>query len=218
MTEKQVLLHKGDVNVSATELGEKWTTVKFIPALFVVLLLVSGCDEPNLNNPIVRNRILAEALPAANLQTRRTPSGEEMFYAPNEQEPYTGWVKEQKHKLWGIRDGKRHGKWAEWYYNGQKKSEGSYEDGKRHGKWTQWDDNGQMASEENYQEDKKHGKWAEWYYNGQKRRLKEAIRKIRDMTNGSNGTIMVKWHRKKTTRMAEIRQMDPMGLQRGKKV
>ena len=174
MTEKQVLLHKGGVNIPATESGEKWATVKIIPALFAVLLLVSGCGEPNLNDPKVRDKILAEALPENNLQTRRTPSGEEMHYAPNEQTPYTGWLKENKppmkegkYRLWKMRDGKKHGKWAEWYRDGQTEIEGSYQEDKKHGKWTRWRSNGQKVKEENYQDGVLHGKWVEWYENGQ---------------------------------------------------
>ena len=48
---------------------------------------------PNLDDPRAREQILAEALDEDNLQTRNSPSGEELFFAPNQEVPYTGWVK-----------------------------------------------------------------------------------------------------------------------------
>ncbi len=174
MTKKRILLHKGGMNVSATESREMRATMKFIPALFAVLMLVCGCGEPNLDDPKVRDKIFAEAIDKDILQIRRTPSGKEMPYAPNEQKPYTGWVKEQEQEqgfsLWWLsrmRDGKKHGKWIKWYKNWQKESEGSYQEDKKNGKWTEWYENGQMASEGSYHDGKKNGKWTEWYDNGQ---------------------------------------------------
>ena len=172
MTKKRILLHNGGMNVFATGLGANWAAMKFIPALLAVLLL--GCGEPNLDDPKVRDKIFAEAINKDILQIRRTPSGEEMPYAPNEQKSYTGWVKDQKQEqglrllgLWRMKDGKKNGKWTEWYENGQMASEGSYQEDKKIGKWTAWHENGQMASKGSYQEDKKNGKWTAWYKNGQ---------------------------------------------------
>ena len=174
MTKKRVLLHKGGMNVSTTGLGENWATMKFILALLAVLQLVVSCGEPNLDDPKVRDKIFAEAINKDILQIQRTPSGEEMSYAPNEQKPYEGWVKDQKQEqelrllwLWRMMDGKKNGKWTAWYENGQMALEGSYQEDKKNGKWTAWYKNGQMASEGSYQEDKKNGKWTEWYENGQ---------------------------------------------------
>ncbi len=174
MTKKRILLHKGGMNVSTTGLGENWATMKFILALLAVLQLVVSCGEPNLDDPKVRDKIFAEAINKDILQIQRTPSGEEMSYAPNEQKPYEGWVKDQKQEqelrllwLWRMMDGKKNGKWTAWYENGQMALEGSYQEDKKNGKWTAWYKNGQMASEGSYQEDKKNGKWTEWYENGQ---------------------------------------------------
>ena len=114
MTKKRVLLHKGGMNVSTTGLGENWATMKFILALLAVLQLVVSCGEPNLDDPKVRDKIFAEAINKDILQIQRTPSGEEMSYAPNEQKPYEGWVKDQKQEqelrllwLWRMMDGKK---------------------------------------------------------------------------------------------------------------
>ena len=73
---------------------------------------------PNLDDPKMREQILMEAIDEDNLQTRQSSSGEELFYAPNQEEPYTGWVKSQQeeddnllwyNELWQVQDGKKHG-------------------------------------------------------------------------------------------------------------
>ena len=63
-----------------------------------------------------------------------------LVYLPNQQEPFTG------NNLCK-------------YENGQKKSEGKFKDGKKEGKWTEWYGNGQIWSEGNYKDGKKDGKW-----------------------------------------------------------
>ncbi len=56
---------------------------------------------------------------------------------------------------------------AEWYRNGQKKTEGHFDDGKRHGTFISWDEEGNKLEEVNYQNDLRHGKLRKWYENGQ---------------------------------------------------
>ena len=48
------------------------------------------------------------------------------------------------------KDGKREGKWTEWYKFGQKRVEGNYKDGKKEGKWIWLYNHGQV--EENYKD------------------------------------------------------------------
>ena len=55
-----------------------------------------GCGSPNLDNTKTLDEIIADAIDGDNLQ-ERSEEREELFYAPNEQTPYTGWVKE----MWG---------------------------------------------------------------------------------------------------------------------
>ena len=66
----------------------KGATIKFIPALCMGILLFTGCDEPNLDDLKVREKILAEAMNASNLQTRQTPSSKKLRYAPNQEQPF----------------------------------------------------------------------------------------------------------------------------------
>ena len=53
-------------------------------------------NVPNLDDLTVRDQILAEAVDEANSQIRQSPSGEELRYLPNQQVPYTGWVKSEQ--------------------------------------------------------------------------------------------------------------------------
>ena len=188
--------------------------MKAIPfALFVGLLLV-GCeqssthsdpvdspkaidlDDPtiDLDEPETRDKIIAEAIDVNTLQ-KRGKKGEELYYAPNQQTPHTGWVKEmydngQIARLAQYKDGKQDGltmgwfengqKWYEenfkddmwhglqtmWYENGQKKKEGNYKEGKEDGLHTSWYENGQKTEEENYKDGKWHGLQIGWYEDG----------------------------------------------------
>ena len=40
-----------------------------------------------------------------------------------------------------------HGRYEEWYPNGQRSIEGEYLSGSKHGKWTEWDELGRKTSE-----------------------------------------------------------------------
>ena len=55
----------------------------------------------------------------------------------------------------------------EYYENGQKESECTYQDGKEDGLHKYWHENGQMSAEENWKDDNKNGKLTTWYENGQ---------------------------------------------------
>ena len=66
--------------------------MKFNLFLFTVLVLLFGCGESNLDDPETLDKILAEAIDADKIQ-KRGEEDEKLFYAPNESNPYTGWVK-----------------------------------------------------------------------------------------------------------------------------
>ena len=105
-------------------------------ALFVGLLMV-GCGEPESN-----------AIEQHSLE-KRGPKGEERYYEPNEETPYTGWAKE----MWR---------------NGQMKTLSQYIDGNLEGLVTSWYENGQKNEEKNYKAGKQDGLTTSWYENGQK--------------------------------------------------
>ena len=56
-----------------------------------------------------------------------------------------------------------------WYENGQRMRETTYKDFRRDGIWTYWYENGNKKREENYKDDERDGVWTYWYENGQKK-------------------------------------------------
>ena len=85
---------------------------KLLTAMFVALLM-GGFGGPDLDDKKTLDGIIAEAVDYKKLQ-ERGQKGEELNYAPNEQTPYTGWVKEmhdngQIEMLAQIKDGKQDG-------------------------------------------------------------------------------------------------------------
>lgn len=188
----------------------KGVTIKFIPALCMGILLFTGCGEPNLDDPKVREKVLAEAMDASNLQTRQTPSGEELRYAPNQEQPYTGWVKSgrslaqfQRGELHGIyitwyrnqqnsekgvfKGGRIDGLWTKWYENGQKSEEGPYKNDNRNGAWVFWHENGQKSSKGTYKNGIKNGLWIEWYADG----VEQSKGKYK---NGIKDGLWIEWY------------------------
>ena len=152
-----------------------WQVLTIISMFCLCFALLIGCggSELDLDDLKVREQILAEAFDKDNLQTRGG-----LYYAPNQEAPFTGWVKETEddvpYALRQVQDGKRHGislKWYDnqqnwekgfykngakdglltsWYESGQKSSEGSYKDGHRIGISTYWDENSQVIRQEDH--------------------------------------------------------------------
>ena len=80
--------------------------------------------SPTLDDPATRGKIVAQAIDEHELQ-KRGEEGAQLYYAPNSQTPYTGWVKQmgengQLQVLHQLKDGKEHGLMAKWYEDGQK--------------------------------------------------------------------------------------------------
>ena len=147
--------------------------MKTLVIAFFASLLLFGCGSPDLDDPKYLDDILAEAIDEDRLQWRGK-KGEELYYAQNEQTPYSGWSKKmydngQVEVLRHLKDGKTDGLRTIWYDNGQKKLQGNYKDGKTNGLMTSWADNGQKQMEGNYKDDKMDGLWTAWHMNGQKK-------------------------------------------------
>ena len=175
---------------------------KLLAATFVALLMV-GCGEdskkptedspesnassaetPPAKSPAVGgidlddketlDGIIAEAIDYKKLQRR----GKGLLYAPNEQTPYSGWIKMmhdngQVRWLIQIKDGRRDGLSTRWYNsNGQKIEEATYKDGQKDGLATGWRENGQKHFQGTYkqgwQNGERNGIWIWWHENGQK--------------------------------------------------
>ncbi len=171
---------------------------KVLSVFCIMFLLIIGCGEPNLDDPKIREKIIAEAIDWDNLQTRRSPSGEELRYAPNQEQPYTGWVKSdsqdiindiddsENESISGIishlhvghpgdmelvqyQRGKLHGFYINWRDSNQQNFlRGAFLNGKLHGLVTIWYENGQKLVEGTCKNGKGDGRWTRWHKNGQK--------------------------------------------------
>lgn len=126
--------------------------------LFTALVLFFGCGESNLDDAENLDKILAEAIDGDDIQ-KRGEEGEKLYYAPNTQTPYTGWIKSlhkngQVKELIHLKDGKPNGLFTTWYENGQKMHESNWKDGKKDWLQTTWYENGQKEKEYNFKEGK----------------------------------------------------------------
>ena len=136
---------------------------------------VKQIESPNLDNPATRERILDEAVDRDELQ-KLSGNKPDLFngvlYLPNQQKPYTGWVKDTvfvgEILLWQLKGGKDHGKTVSWYENGQKQIESHSRNGKMHGLFRSWNKEGKLVKEQTYKDGKPDGVGIAWYENGQK--------------------------------------------------
>jgi antitoxin component YwqK of YwqJK toxin-antitoxin module len=130
-------------------------------------------DKINLDDNETLTKIIAGAIDDAILQTR-IKGGEELQYAPDQEQPYSGWVKVyheggQIHALGQCKDGKKNGVEVRWYENGNKQWQRQWKDDQREGLWTGWYENGNKEGEVNLKNGKVDGLKAEWYENGNKK-------------------------------------------------
>ena len=154
---------------------------KLLAAMFVALLMVgcgedgeSGEDSPesnqtsaetpeaktaqddkiNLDDNEILDKIIAGAIDLDKLQ-RKEKEGEILYYAPNKQTPYTGWVKRMHGNgqiAWLVqyKDGKKwKGLCMAWYENGQKNFEGRWKKSKKPWTVVVWKPNGEKCPDTN---------------------------------------------------------------------
>ena len=143
---------------------------KLLAAMFVALLMVGcgenqqkpGGDSPPYNQVPVETlangkleKVIAGAIDKLEIKEN---NGEEIFYALNQQTPYTGWFKNvdvagQILELIQFKDGKWDGLSIQWYPNGRKAMEGNYKDGKQDGLWVFYnDEDGAEYARETYKD------------------------------------------------------------------
>ena len=144
----------------------KWLLLSLLSTFLI------GCG-PDLDDPKELDTIIEEAMDVSKIQ-ERGEGDQALIYAPNKQQPYTGWLKEisdsgQVRNLAQIKDGKQNGLDAKWSNNGQKVSEKEYKDGELHGDTTGWHENGQKSFEAEYKDGERYGDATGWHENGQKR-------------------------------------------------
>ena len=153
MINEHILLEKGKITGFVQGTHRVWKIMALTSAFCFVIALLNSCGEPNLDDPKVREKVLAEAIDEDSLQIRRAPSGENLRYAPNQKQPYAGWVKSRR-KLRQFQNGKPNGLYISWYSNGQVWEKGTFRNGEENGLWTEWDRNGQVLRRETYKDGK----------------------------------------------------------------
>ena len=154
-----------------------------IAILSIMSILCFGCDIPNpspnptpslqpnvekvsdLDDPKLRESVFQIAFDETDLEIKQNLSGENIHYAPNNTEPYTGWVKNIR-KLQQFQNGKKHGIFISWYGNWEKAEQGTYKDGIRNGVWIQWSPTGQKENEGLYKDGIRDGLWTFWDLQG----------------------------------------------------
>ena len=130
---------------------------KLLAAMFVALLMAAN-GSSDLDDKETRNRIIAEAIDGNTLQ-ERGKDGEQLYYAPNQETPYTGWAKEmydngQIEMLAQIKDGKPDGLSTRWHKNGQISTLSQFKDGKKDDLSVSWYSNGKKSVEGSFKDDK----------------------------------------------------------------
>ena len=83
-------------------------------------------------------------------------------------------------------DGKKHGRWTEWWRADQRLSEGTYLLGKRQGAWTYWHENGEVKERGAYKDDLPDGPWSWNYADG-------SLRLALSYTDGKSHGRMQEW-------------------------
>ena len=73
---------------------------------------------------------------------------------------------EEGKMIYDVRFDQRHGKYREWYMNGQIKFEYSNKNGQKHGIYREWHENGQLKIQTTYKNGEIIGKYKRWYANG----------------------------------------------------
>ena len=156
---------------------EKRRIFTSIAILSIMSMLCFGCDisNPNLppnvekasdlDDPKLRESVFHIALDETDLEVKQNFSGENIHYAPNNTEPYTGWLKNIR-KLQQFQNGKKHGIYISWYGNWKKVEQGTYKDGMRDGVWIQWSPTGQKENEGSYKNGIRDGLWTFWDLKG----------------------------------------------------
>ena len=176
MVTQSILLKKENTRGTAVGVIRVWKVMTSVSVFSLAFVMLFGCGEPNLNNPKARERILAQAIDVNEVQTRDSPLGEELAYAPNQNHPYTGWVKGSGAYisefavsvfLVQVQRGKLNGRYISWYPNGQILEKGTLRDGKRNGSWAKWHENGQKYEKGTFKNDEKYGLWIQWDRNGE---------------------------------------------------
>ena len=169
-----------------------WVATRLF-SLFSILALFFGCLDDSRSDTdkgvgqakkevgLSSTEALKVALEFSRIQERMV-DGEKLFFKPNHDEPYTGWVSSMhtgnsQVKLLGhITNGRKHGSWLEYYslirtFNflgpkfDRKSLSANFFEGKEHGVYQKWFANGSKSQQGKFKMGKMDGEWKKWYQN-----------------------------------------------------
>ena len=138
--------------------------------VLLVLLLLASCSIPDLNDENVLIDAKNEAIELSSL-TKEFMYGMMWLYVDDENETFTGWVKEthanENIKLLGyLKKGQKQGLWISWHENGKIHNKSGWHYDYYQGVYETWYPNGQQRVSGQTFDGEMNGEWNQYYFNG----------------------------------------------------
>ena len=143
-------------------------SLRFLPLFFIIN--ITSCSLPNLNDPETLKEAKQKAVSLSTIN-KEFKYGMVWLYVDEDNESYTGWVKEthSNHsikKLGYLKDGKKEGLWMDWYENGLQESKIMWHQDRLSGDYLQWFINENPHVIGQTLDGEMDGEWKEYYSNG----------------------------------------------------
>ena len=147
----------------------------------IAFLLLAGCqggtleEFPNLDDPQVLEKIVAQAVDMEKLEAKRV-KGYLILCVPETENPFSGWVKAQDdngslHELGKLNEGRKEGIWTTWNKNGKKQRQIEYHRDVMDGTYLEWHSNGKLKARGQTKDGEMDGRWIGWYENGNRAKI-----------------------------------------------
>lgn len=139
--------------------------------LILLALFFVSCGVPDLSDPKILESAREEAIPLNTLD-RKLMYGMIQLYVDQEDEPFSGWVrqindKEKNYECLGyLRKGQKNGIWLEWYENGTLRSKIYWQQDRYEGEFKIWHPNGRIKVIGQTTDGEVDGKWKSFYSSG----------------------------------------------------
>lgn len=138
--------------------------------IFLCLCFLSSCGIPDLQNSQILEHAKAEAVSLDSLE-RKLMYGIIQLYVNQEEEPFTGWVKQNDSadvitSLGYLKKGQKEGIWLEWYPNGSIRSKTGWHQDRYEGEFKAWHANGRIKVIGQTSDGEVDGQWKSFYASG----------------------------------------------------
>jgi len=144
-------------------------TYRFINTLLMMSII--SCSIPDLRDEETQQEALLSAVEISELK-KEFMYGMMWLYTDDQNETFTGWVKEnhpegKTKRLGYLNNGQKQGVWMEWHPNGLKQSEVEWNKSYLDGSLKCWHPNGILKAFGFIIDGEMDGEWKEYYTNGQ---------------------------------------------------